>query len=39
MIVAVLSMLRVFSEPPAATGANAVAAPAPAADTVPPLAM
>jgi hypothetical protein len=39
MIVALLSMLLVFSQPPAATDVNAVAPPAPAADTVPPLAI
>jgi hypothetical protein len=39
MIVALLSMFLVLSQPPAATGANAAAQPAPAADTVPPFAI
>jgi hypothetical protein len=39
MIALLLSLLLVFSAPPAVTDTSAVAPPAPAADTVPPLAI
>jgi hypothetical protein len=40
MITALLSMFLVFAQPPTVTSStNAVAPPAPAADTVPPFAI